>query len=663
VTHFLDAVLGPGLWLLGDWSLRWAVLIAALAIGVRLLRPRRPATRALLGTSVLLAGLLLPLLPRWGPGVAPEPVVPESVPAPRPAALPAAPAEPRPRPSAIAKRRHSPPATVETSDPPTRPGPTWEMHHFVTIGLGGLWAAGALFLLARWGGGWLFLRRLVRSAEPVQGPCAALFAACKAELGLRRRATLATHAQVRSPITLGLFRPIVLVPAGWADLAAPMQRGALLHELAHVARRDAWWALLLELVRVVFWFHPLVRWLLARLEQERELLCDEVAVGRGVDPHDLAQLLLAFAGHPGRLGLALAFGKRRTVKVRIHHLLEENMERRIRPLGARWALAVGALVVGLALLVGSLRVAALEAEGLPNAPPGADEPGKAARGGEKAVVPGARAKKEALRYGGKSFAQWRTEVTTELKSEPRSEGLKAMAAFGANGYAAEATAVIVEVMRGYECPDVAMALGVMLLDGPGAPLGGVGAGMGGLGASPGILPALDRDDARVIRAALEAVRKIGHGAVPTLAASLQDESARARRFAIVSLKMMAAPLLDDPRDGVRLEGPENAHLRPAVPALLKALNDRDPVVQTTAIALMIDVAPSNKGLVPALIKVLNVKNREVRFDAVSALGNLGPRAKAAVPALRELLKEAEAEGGGEEIRNALGSIGRRERSP
>src|SRR5207248_2488523 len=130
---------------------------------------------------------------------------------------------------------------------------------------------------------------------------------------------------------------------GWTELAAPMQRGCFFHELAHVARRDAWWALLLELVRAVFFFHPLVRWLLARLEQERELLCDEVAVARGIDPHDLARLLLELARQPGRLGPAvLGFGKRRTVKARIHHLLEENMERRIRPLGARWALAVGA---------------------------------------------------------------------------------------------------------------------------------------------------------------------------------------------------------------------------------------------------------------------------------------------------------------------------------
>jgi hypothetical protein len=522
----------------------------------------------------------------------------------------------------------------------------------VILGLGGLWAAGALFLLARWAAGWLYLRRLARSAEPVQGPCAELFAACQAELGLRNRATAATHPHVRSPITLGLFRPLVLVPAGWAEQPAPMQRAGLLHELAHVARRDAWWALLMELVRVVFWFHPLVRWLLAHLEQERELLCDEAAVGRGVDPRDLARLLLEFARQPGRLGPALEFGKRRTVKARIHHLLEDNMARQIRPPGARWALAVGALLVGLALLVGSLRVRALEAEGSSKPPAAAEGPGKA-RGPERPAVPAAPAKKAALRYDGKSFAQWRKKVRTELKSEPRSEGLKAMAAFGANGYAAEATAVILEVMRGYDCPAAMSPLGgLVLADGPGASLGG-GALLGGLGGAE-----IDADDARVVGAASRAIRKIGHAAIPTLTNGLQDESASARRFAVLSLRMMMAPTLDDPRDGVRRQRPENAHLRPAVPALFKAFDDRDPRVQTTAIEMVVEVAPSTKGLVPALIKILKVKDRDVRIAAAKALGELGPRARAAVPALKALLKVEEAEGGGEEVKNALAAIGR-----
>ena len=70
MNHFTDTVVEPALWFLADWSLRWAALIGLLAVGLWVLRRRRPATRSLLGWVVLLAGLLLPALPRWGPTVA-----------------------------------------------------------------------------------------------------------------------------------------------------------------------------------------------------------------------------------------------------------------------------------------------------------------------------------------------------------------------------------------------------------------------------------------------------------------------------------------------------------------------------------------------------------------------------------------------------------------
>src|SRR5262249_2588068 len=66
MNAFVDDVLQPALVFLGEWSLRWGVLIAVLALG--LLRLRRPATRHLLCFAVLLAGILLPAVPSWGPG-------------------------------------------------------------------------------------------------------------------------------------------------------------------------------------------------------------------------------------------------------------------------------------------------------------------------------------------------------------------------------------------------------------------------------------------------------------------------------------------------------------------------------------------------------------------------------------------------------------------
>ena len=55
-----------------------------------------------------------------------------------------------------------------------------------------------------------------------------------------------------------------------------------------------------------------------------------------------------------------------------------------------------------------------------------------------------------LRYGGKSFSYWENLPRTELKAEKRIDALHAMAAFGARGYAREATAAIVELLKEYD---------------------------------------------------------------------------------------------------------------------------------------------------------------------------------------------------------------------
>ncbi len=66
MIDFIDRVLEPSSWLLADWSLRWAILIGVLAVWLVVVRPRRSATRYLLCLLVLVAGLVLPALPRWG---------------------------------------------------------------------------------------------------------------------------------------------------------------------------------------------------------------------------------------------------------------------------------------------------------------------------------------------------------------------------------------------------------------------------------------------------------------------------------------------------------------------------------------------------------------------------------------------------------------------
>ncbi len=220
--------------------------------------------------------------------------------------------------------------------------------------------------LIRLGVGWRIMARLRRGVVVGDEGADGLLVEARAALGLRRPVVLARHPAVGSPIVLGGLRPVVLVPPDWDDWPRTDRRTCLLHELSHLARLDDWTKLAQEVVRVPFGWHPLVRWLLVRLDRERELLCDEAAVARGADPVTYARLLLTLASRSRRLHPVaspwsaspgrLAFLDRRTVQVRIDHLLEPDMPLTLASPSRGRALILGTLATMMTLLIGGLRV-------------------------------------------------------------------------------------------------------------------------------------------------------------------------------------------------------------------------------------------------------------------------------------------------------------------
>ena len=340
-------------------------------------------------------------------------------------------------------------------------------------------------------------------------------------------------------------------------------------------------------MRIAFFFHPLVRWLLGRLEYERELLCDEMVIRQGIDPRDYARLLLEFARASGRLAwpaVSLPMSRRRTVKGRIHHLLEEDMERWIRPLPMRWAVVLGSGLLALTLGLASYRVWAEEKD-KPETPAKKAEKQPAANKPASAAI-----KREDLRYGGKDFHQWRRELVTELKPTIRIDGLTALRAFGCNGYGDEATQAILDMMRGYD------------------PL----------------IENTSEEDAPVVQAGYRAMHKIGAAAVPTLTAAVKAENRNVRRFAISAL------------------GRLGSDAQPALPALLQAFKNEDAVTRSEAIDAVGQVGRGTKEVVAALIEVLKDNTNDFRASAAGALNNLGESAKPAIPALLKTLSDKDA---------------------
>lgn len=165
-----------------------------------------------------------------------------------------------------------------------------EIGHTVLTTLGVIWLLGVAFMLARWSVRWRALRRLIAGGRRVHAGRA---------IDILRRVDPVTPLPILEvdstiePGVAGVVQPVLLWPATISDRLDDEQIAAILsHELAHVRRRDNLTAMLHMAVEAVFWFHPLVWWLSARLVDERERACDEDVLRSGREPQPYAESLL-----------------------------------------------------------------------------------------------------------------------------------------------------------------------------------------------------------------------------------------------------------------------------------------------------------------------------------------------------------------------------------
>ena len=159
------------------------------------------------------------------------------------------------------------------------------------------WALIASFLLARLAFGVVQLFRLRASGKEVDLPSLPeLPRRTLTDFQQQRRVALCVSDRVSVPTAVGLARPAVVLPP-WTltELSATDLNSVLVHELAHLRRRDDWTNLLQKLVRAVFFFHPAVWWIENRLSLEREMACDEHVLANTEDPRAYAACLVSLA--------------------------------------------------------------------------------------------------------------------------------------------------------------------------------------------------------------------------------------------------------------------------------------------------------------------------------------------------------------------------------
>jgi TonB family protein len=110
---------------------------------------------------------------------------------------------------------------------------------------------------------------------------------------MRRGVTIRESAATTGPGILGFVRPVLIWPHGLSSrLTDAGIEGIISHEVSHVRRSDNLTGLLHVVVETIFWYHPLVWWLGARLVDDRERACDRAALALGAHPHSYAESML-----------------------------------------------------------------------------------------------------------------------------------------------------------------------------------------------------------------------------------------------------------------------------------------------------------------------------------------------------------------------------------
>ncbi len=143
-----------------------------------------------------------------------------------------------------------------------------------------LWLVGTTLLAGRILVGFGILRRMRRQAlVQREGPLFEALRRAGAALHCHPRVEVATSPSIRSPMLLGILRPLIVVPTDLVDrLRADELSLVLMHELAHVRRCDNLALLLQRLVTAALFYHPAV-WLCGRmLRRESEQACDDLVV-------------------------------------------------------------------------------------------------------------------------------------------------------------------------------------------------------------------------------------------------------------------------------------------------------------------------------------------------------------------------------------------------
>ncbi|MEX2380795.1 MAG: M56 family metallopeptidase [Opitutales bacterium] len=354
--------------LLAESALKGTAILAVATALILVLRPSSAARRYAIWFSALAGLLLLPLLNQVVPGyqVIPRAELLEMKPMgmvenEERAQSPTVSNVPEQVPSPLAEWPRA------TEKVPVAKAPVFSWNRLLHL-LPWIWLAGGAFAAAPFFFGYAGLRRLAARAIPIeQGREVELKMVLMEAIGLHCRVRLLRGPRGAMPMTWGMGLwgpPVILLPREAREWSDERIRTVLLHELAHVQRRDCLNQFLGRCACVLYWFHPWVWIAASRMLVEREKACDDVVLRHSNSPSGYARDLVEVASHAdarflaGRAGIAMA--RPNKLDSRLRAILDHQ---RSRAALTRWVLTgLVSLTALVALPVASLQWAASPGE-------------------------------------------------------------------------------------------------------------------------------------------------------------------------------------------------------------------------------------------------------------------------------------------------------------
>lgn len=159
-----------------------------------------------------------------------------------------------------------------------------------------IWAIIFLVKCFRLAGGLYHIRQIRRvQVQPVPMAWQDTLKRLSHSLKIRKAVQLLESGIAKTPLTIGFFKPVIFLPLGLlTQLPADQVETILLHELAHIRRKDYFVNMLQSFTETIFFFNPAFLWISARLREEREACCDDIVVAHTPHKATYFHALVAF---------------------------------------------------------------------------------------------------------------------------------------------------------------------------------------------------------------------------------------------------------------------------------------------------------------------------------------------------------------------------------